>query len=184
MRGALRNVEKVVNTLSHGGSVVGGLFTGVMTATVTLAVVLRYVFSRPIGWSEEISIYLMIWAAFLGAAYALKEDAHIGVDLLFSRLPERLKSSFLLFHCVVGLVFCFLLFWKGIELVAFSLRLNNRSIAIDFPLFIPQLSVPVGSAMLFLQFVARGLKIVSNLRRKITREGIDGVGKGSCERGA
>lgn len=166
MRGALRNVEKVVNTLSHGGSIVGGLFTGAMTVTVTLAVVLRYVFNRPIGWSEEISTYLMVWAAFLGAAYTLKEDAHIGVDLLLSRLPERLKNPFLLFHCVVGLIFCSLLFWKGVELVAFSLRLNNRSIAIDFPLFIPQLAVPVGSAILLLQFISRALKILSGLRAK------------------
>lgn len=171
MAGPLRNMEKIINTLSHVGSVVGGLFTAAMTLAVTLAVVFRYVFNRPIGWSEEISTYLMIWAAFLGAAYTLKEDAHIGVDLLLSRLPEKRKTPFLLFHCAVGLIFCSLLFWKGVELVGFSLRLNNRSIAIDFPLFIPQLAVPVGAALLLLQFLLRALKIVSPLKSKTPGSG-------------
>jgi C4-dicarboxylate transporter DctQ subunit len=162
----LRKIETLINGLTHVGSVLGGIFTGVMTFMVTYAVVMRYAFNRPIGWSEEISIYLMIWAAFLGAAYALKEDAHIGVDLLLSRLPEKIKPCFLLFHCVVGLIFCSILFFKGLELVKFSIGLNNRSIAIDFPLFIPQLAVPVGSAILFLQFLAKAGKLIPGFRRK------------------
>jgi len=155
----LRKLETIINGLTHVGSVLGGIFTGVMTFTVTYAVVLRYAFNRPIGWSEEISTYLMIWAVFLGASYALKEDAHIGVDLLLSRLPERFKPFFLLFHCMIGVIFCSILFYKGVELVQFSISLNNRSIAIDFPLFIPQLAVPVGSAMLILQFLAKAAKL-------------------------
>jgi len=162
----LRKIETVINGLSHVGSVLGGIFTGVMTFTVTYAVVLRYAFNQPIGWSEEISTYLMIWAAFLGAAYTLKEDAHIGVDLLLSKLPERIKSFFHFFHCVIGLIFSSILFYKGVELVQFSINLNNRSIAFDFPLFIPQLAVPVGSAILILQFVAKAAKLPSLFRRK------------------
>jgi C4-dicarboxylate transporter DctQ subunit len=156
---ALRRIETIINGLTHVGSVLGGIFTGVMTFTVTYAVVLRYAFNQPIGWSEEVSTYLMIWAAFLGAAYALKEDAHIGVDLLLSKLPERIKPFFLLFHCVIGLIFCSILFYKGVELVQFSINLNNRSIAFDFPLFVPQLAVPVGSAMLIFQFLAKAAKL-------------------------
>lgn len=156
----LKKIDALIDGLTHAGSVLGGIFTAVMTFTVTYAVVLRYVFNQPIGWSEEVSTYLMIWAAFLGAAYALKEDAHIGVDLLLSRLPERFKPLFLLFHCMIGVIFCSILFYKGLELVQFSINLNNRSIAINFPLFIPQLAVPVGSAVLILQFLSKAAKLI------------------------
>jgi C4-dicarboxylate transporter DctQ subunit len=166
MSNGFKKMETIINGLTHVGSVLGGIFTGVMTFTVTYAVVLRYAFNRPVGWSEEISTYLMIWAAFLGAAYALKEDAHIGVDLLLSRLPERIKPYFFLFHCVIGLVFCSILFYKGVELVQFSINLNNRSIAIDFPLFIPQLAVPVGSAMLMLEFLTKAVKLTPRILEK------------------
>ncbi|MEW6264497.1 MAG: TRAP transporter small permease [Thermodesulfobacteriota bacterium] len=163
---ALKKIETLINGFTHVGSVLGGIFTGVMTFTVTYAVVLRYALNRPIGWSEEVSTYLMIWAAFLGAAYALKEDAHIGVDLLLSRLPERFKRFFLLFHCVIGLIFCSILFYKGVELVQFSVNLDNRSIAIGFPLFIPQLAVPIGSAILILQFLVKAAKLIPRFRGK------------------
>ena len=160
----LRRVEAIVGGLSNAGSVLGGIFTGAMTATVTYAVVARYLLRQPVGWSEEISNYLMVWAVFLGAAYALKEDAQIGVDLLLSKLRPRVKSFFLLFHCIVALIFCSLLLWKGVELVCYSIDFGNRSIATNFPLFIPQLAVPVGSAMLILQLFAQVIKLMPGLR--------------------
>jgi C4-dicarboxylate transporter DctQ subunit len=152
-------IEKAINELTSLGAVIGGVFTAIMTMIVGYAVIVRYLINRPIGWSEEISIYFMIWAVFLGTAYTLKEDAHIGVDILISRVPEKTKRFFFLFHYIVGIVFLSILFYKGIGLVALSLKLNNRSIAIDFPLFIPHLAVPVGSAMLVLQFLLRLIRL-------------------------
>jgi TRAP-type C4-dicarboxylate transport system permease small subunit len=167
MAATLERINAVIDGVSNAGAVLGGICTGVMTATITYAVVVRYILRQPVGWSEEFSNYLMVWAVFLGASYALKEDAHIGVDLLLSNLRPRIKSFFLLFHYVAGLVFCSLLLWKGVELVRYSIDLNNRSIAINFPLFIPQLAVPVGSAMLILQLFAQAFKLIPRFRGKI-----------------
>ena len=166
MADKLRKIDAIIDNVSNVGSVLGGIFTGVMTAIITYAVVARYVLRQPVGWSEEFSNYLMVWAVFLGAAYALKEDAHIGVDLLLSKLPPRVKSFFLLFHCVIGLIFCSILLCKGVELVRYSIDLGNRSIATSFPLFIPQLAVPVGSAMLILQLFAQAIKLIPGLQGK------------------
>ena len=153
MSRVLDRLEKTIDTLTAIGAVVGGVFTGLMTVIVGYAVVGRYVFSRPIGWSEEISMYLMVWAVFLGAAYTLKEDAHIGVDILISRLTPGIRNIFLLFHYLVGIVFFSILFYKGIEMVALSLKMGRRSMAIEFPLYIAHLAVPVGSAILILQCI-------------------------------
>ena len=145
------HLAKTIDRLTVIGAVVGGVFTGVMTVIVGYAVVGRYVFNRPIGWSEEISMYLMVWAVFLGAAYTLKEDAHIGVDILISKLKPEIRRIFLFFHYVVGIIVFSILFYKGIEMVALSLKMGSRSMAIEFPLYIAHLAVPVGSAILILQ---------------------------------
>jgi len=160
MRG-LKRLEKIIDALTSAGAVIGGAFTGIMTLIVSYAVVARYVFNRPIGWSEEISTYLMVWAVFLGAAYTLKEDAHIGVDLLISNLKPGIKRNFLRFHYVTGVVFFSILFYKGIDMVALSLKLDSRSMAIEFPLYFTQLSVPVGSAILFLQCIKKLMSLRS-----------------------
>jgi C4-dicarboxylate transporter DctQ subunit len=163
MRLLLDVLERSINTLSTVGAVIGGFFTGVMTLIVGYAVLARYVLNSPIGWSEEISMYLMVWAVFLGASYTLKEDAHIGVDVLISRLGPKTKKAFQSFHYIVGLAFFSILLVKGVEMVQFSLFMGSRSIAVEFPLYIAHLSVPVGSVLLLLQCLQ---KLIFLYRRK------------------
>jgi TRAP-type C4-dicarboxylate transport system permease small subunit len=161
MESFLRKTEKVIDGLTVLGAAMGGILTAIITVIVTYAVVLRYLLNRPIGWSEEISIYLMIWAIFLGTAYTLKEDAHIGVDLLMKKIPEYMRPFFLLFHYVVAILFLSVLFYKGIQMVNLSFMLDTRSMAIDFPLYISYLAVPFGSALLILQLLLKAMKLCS-----------------------
>jgi TRAP-type transport system small permease protein len=49
-------------------------------------VVLRYVFDSGITVSEELSRWFFVWLIFLGAIIAIKENAHLGTDMLVQRL--------------------------------------------------------------------------------------------------
>lgn len=53
---------------------------------LALAVMLRYVFSFPIVWSEELAGMAAAWMVFSGAAVAVFRAEHITVDI-FMRLP-------------------------------------------------------------------------------------------------
>ena len=59
-------------------------------------VVLRYGFNSGIVISEELSRWLFIWLTFMGAVVALREHAHLGTDMLVSRLPTAGKKACLL----------------------------------------------------------------------------------------
>jgi TRAP-type C4-dicarboxylate transport system permease small subunit len=59
----------------------------VMVVLVFGNVVLRYVFNSGIAVSEEMARWLFVWLCFMGAVVALKEGAHMGTDMLLSRLP-------------------------------------------------------------------------------------------------
>jgi TRAP-type C4-dicarboxylate transport system permease small subunit len=48
-----------------------------------------------------------------------------------------------------------ILFLKGVDMVAFTLQMDSHSIAIEFPLVIPHLAVPVGAAILVLQLIGK-----------------------------
>lgn len=63
-----------------------------MVLLTFLVVVLRYVFDS--GWialQESVS-YLHSLVFLLGAAYTLKHDAHVRVDIFYSRFSERSKA--------------------------------------------------------------------------------------------
>jgi len=49
-------------------------------------VLMRYAFNSGITVSEELSRWFFVWLTFLGAAVAVRERAHLGSDMLTSRL--------------------------------------------------------------------------------------------------
>lgn len=73
-------------------------------------VVLRYAFNSGIAVSEELSRWLFVWMTFLGAMVALKEQGHLGTDMLVSRLGHTGKricmglSQLLMLGCTLMLL--------------------------------------------------------------------------------
>lgn len=63
----------------------------VMLVMILLNVVLRYAFNSGITVTEELSRLLFVWLVFLGAAVALFERSHLGVDTLLHILPRPAK---------------------------------------------------------------------------------------------
>jgi len=55
-------------------------------------VVLRYVFNTGIDVSEELSRWSLVWITFIGAALALKEGKHLGVDAFVVTLSRPGRS--------------------------------------------------------------------------------------------
>ncbi len=81
-----------------------------MVALVFGNVVLRYVFSSGITFSEEFSRWLFVWLTFFGAIVAMKEHTHLGMDSVISKLSVRgrkvcyVVSHLLMIVCVVLLL--------------------------------------------------------------------------------
>jgi TRAP-type C4-dicarboxylate transport system permease small subunit len=68
------------------------LMLGLMVVLVFGNVVARYAFNSGITVSEEVSRWLFVWLTFLGAVVAVREHAHLGSDMLVSRLGPTGKK--------------------------------------------------------------------------------------------
>ena len=53
---------------------------------VLLQVFSRYLFNAPLGFTDELAAFLLIWLGLLGAAYATGEKQHLAIDLLSIRV--------------------------------------------------------------------------------------------------
>ncbi len=60
---------------------------GCMTLLTFANVIARYVFNSNIAWALEATVFLFAWLVLLGAAYAVKKHAHLGVDAILNMLP-------------------------------------------------------------------------------------------------
>lgn len=51
---------------------------------VTLAgVAMRYLFERPLSWSDELGMVMLLWAVFIGDAFVSRDSDHIAFDVLW-----------------------------------------------------------------------------------------------------
>ena len=99
-----------VDRLCQGLDLLIAAFLAVMVVMVFGNVVLRYVFNSGIAVSEEMSRWLFVWMTFIGAVVALKEHAHLGTDILISRLPPAGKKLCLVLSQLLMLWMTWLIF--------------------------------------------------------------------------
>jgi TRAP-type C4-dicarboxylate transport system permease small subunit len=121
----------------------------------------RYFFSVSIQWAEEIMLFLMIGCVFLGSGAVGWSRRQIRMDALVALLPPAPRQFLEVVVELVEIATCFFLAALSWPVVSMLAELDQRSQAANFPLVIPQATMPIG-------FVLMGLLIVAAL---ITRNG-------------
>jgi TRAP-type transport system small permease protein len=127
------------------------LMMAVMATLVFVNVVTRYVFNFSIIWAEEVSQYLMIWIAYLGAGLALREGRHVAVEMLQDRLPTILSRR--LRMVVGGLALAFL---GAVTVLGFQFAIfvwNQETPVLNISLGIPSLAIPIGTLLFAVHLV-------------------------------
>ncbi|PWV64417.1 TRAP transporter small permease [Plasticicumulans acidivorans] len=112
-----------------------GLMAFALAAMVLLVfgnVVLRYAFGTGLAAAEELSRLLFVWLVFLGALLALRENAHLGFDLLQARLsPAARRRCAVLAHLLM--LYVLWLFAAG-SWTQLRIGLDVRSPVLGYPL--------------------------------------------------
>jgi TRAP-type C4-dicarboxylate transport system permease small subunit len=89
--------------------VIAGFGVVLMALMVFFQVVMRYVFSTPVSWSDEIAQYCMLWSVYLSVSWAVRERAHIRVMNFVNLFSESIRKSLTMFSDFIGLFLeCFL----------------------------------------------------------------------------
>lgn len=94
---------------------IGYLIAAALAVMVLLVfgnVVLRYGFNSGFTVSEELSRWLFVWLTFLGAVAALRDNAHLGTDMLVGKLGPRGKQVCLGLSLLL-MLYCLWLLFKG-----------------------------------------------------------------------
>ncbi len=127
------------------------LFMALFTVVV---VVLRYVFETgAILWQESV-VYMHALVFMLGLSYALKHDAHVRVDLIYSRLSRRSQAIINLAGNVVFLIPTSLLIaYHSLDYVAtsWSVLEGSQEVGGIPAVFLLKTLIPVASILLLVQ---------------------------------
>jgi TRAP-type C4-dicarboxylate transport system permease small subunit len=102
-----------------------------MTAFVAWQVFCRYVLNDSPSWTEPGSVMLMSWFIFLGAAVGVRENTHLGFDVLLYVLPKSGKRVLRMLSDIVIMAFGAGMVWYGGQLVGLTWNTTLPSLGIS-----------------------------------------------------
>jgi TRAP-type transport system small permease protein len=120
-----------------------------MAGITAAEVIARFFFDTSFEVADELGGYLLVAAVFLGLGPALAADAMLRVEMIERRLPAGARRVLeVLFHLGALAVSAIALYWIWLH-VASSLRRETVAATwLETPLWVPQLAMPVGVALL------------------------------------
>jgi TRAP-type C4-dicarboxylate transport system permease small subunit len=140
---------------------VGAALLLLLTVTIFVQVVFRFLLDLPLAWSEELSRYSFIWLTMLVAPICIRLRANISTGTLGS-LPARIALIVELVGYVLVLLFvAVLLIWGAMLLDVVKMQ---RSPAIGVPMYWVYAAIPVGAALMIVEIVALLVAAVRKLK--------------------
>lgn len=109
-----------------------------------------------LAWGEELSVYVIIWAALLTGSALVREDGHVRADLVIRLLKPVQQRWIEVFNCTVAVVFCAALVWYGYLVAYDAYDIGEKSMtALAFPMWIYYAALPTTGALMFIRYVIR-----------------------------
>ncbi|RJQ29714.1 MAG: TRAP transporter large permease subunit [Peptococcaceae bacterium] len=145
-------LERSIDGLTRMASTLAGAGMVFVSLSIVYEIVMRFFFRSPTTWVYDISVYILIWYGFLAAAHALKQGAHINVDLVTGRLCARTGTLLEIAGYLLCAGYAIILTVYGIETVNNSLRSGEvTSNLLHVKVWIIQLGLVTGGVLLVLQ---------------------------------
>lgn len=134
------------------------LLLAVLTVSVFMQVVFRFLIEQPLAWTEELARYCLIWITFLGAAYAMSLRAHLGVEFFVNSFPLLGRKIMAVVASIVSLSFFSILVIYGFQLVNKST--SQTSPVLDLPMGFVYLVIPISGIFLIINLLANTISDV------------------------
>ncbi|WP_153731416.1 TRAP transporter small permease [Sporosarcina obsidiansis] len=137
-------------------AVIGGVLLVFNSLSVVIEVLLRSFFNISFYWVIEINEYILLYLPFLGAAWLLRDNGHITVDLLTDVLNFKTIKILDILIAIIGIIVSVVFVWFGtVETMELLEKGSRSSTVLEFPLALAAIIIPLGSVLLLLEFVRK-----------------------------
>ena len=134
----------------------------IMVFIVSLQVLLRSVFNYSLIWAEELTRYVMLYQIWVGAAIAVKEDAHLRITTVKDYMSPKNQIKIEILVIVLWTMFSAFLAIKSGQLVTVLFARGQISPALQIPMGYSYASVTFGCALMV-------FRLVQKLKREVKK---------------
>ncbi len=142
--------------------------TSLLVLLILGDVLLRYLLDTSKAWITDLEWHVFALIFLLGAAYALKEDQHVRVDVLYSKWSEKKKAWVNLFGTVLFLLpWCLIVIYTSFEYTGHAYSIGEKSAEPGglHARFLIKGAITLGFVMLLLQGIATAMKAFVTIRK-------------------
>jgi C4-dicarboxylate transporter, DctQ subunit len=111
----------------------------------------RYFLHASLSWGEEGMLFFMVGCVFMGSGAVTWSGRHLRMDFIVRMLPEPIRLALALLCELLFLITAIVLVWFAWPTINQLIQFDQRSLAADIPLAIPQAAIPLG--LLIMAFV-------------------------------
>ena len=135
-------------------SILGVLLVGM--ALILMAQILMRVFAKnSLSWAEEIARYFYVWSVFLSIGCTIRMKNILRVDLILEMLPKTIHKIAELVLDLVNVVLYAFLCKCSISVVQNVQVSGQTSPALEIPMYLIYMIIPVGFALASLRSVQK-----------------------------
>lgn len=146
----------IFNRVISAGIILAGVLLVFVMLSVNAEVVMRYFMKTPLVWVVEVSETLLLFITFLGAAWVLKKEGHVKMDIVLNRLKPRAQVVVNVTTSILSIIAVLLFVWYGTQV---TWDHYQRGLYQPTLLQIPNAAVlfiiPLGSLLLLIQLLRR-----------------------------
>lgn len=139
-------------------------FYVMLVITMAIEVLRREVFSYSSIWGEEIVRYSFIYLAWVGAAAAVKERAHIRIDVIMHYLPPRPKALMYIFGDLVMFFVAVIALYYSYETVHVSAKFGSVTDGLRISKVWFLMAVPLGFALVIFRLIQSFIRDCRSLK--------------------
>ncbi|WP_415404038.1 TRAP transporter small permease [Tateyamaria sp. SN3-11] len=140
------------------------VFYVMLVITMAIEVLRREIFSFSSIWGEEIVRYSFIYLAWIGAAAAVKERAHIRIDVIMHYLSPRPKALLYIFGDLVMLGVAVIALYWSYEAVHVSAKFGSVTDGLRVSKVWFLMAVPIGFGLIVFRLIQSMIRDFHSLR--------------------
>jgi TRAP-type mannitol/chloroaromatic compound transport system permease small subunit len=155
----MKKILSLIDGLSIAVGKAGSWLIFAVVIFIIYEIVMRYIFHLPTLWVSESMVFGCGISYVLGAAWALQDNRHVKIDLIYGRLTARQRAA------IDSLTYLFFALYLGVFLWAAGkytwqsiMVRETTSSAWDPPVYPIKIALVVGTGLLLLQGTAKFIR--------------------------
>ncbi len=158
-------MERFIKRLSRIEEGILGLVLLAVCFFTFIETLLRYLFSYSFPWFQEAANYSVVLVTYWGAAIGVKYGTHFSMEALSEYATDRLAHLLKAIAFFLSSAVAFLIVFYGFLHVVRIYSFGVKSPALQMPMFIPYLAIPIFSACMAARFLSLSIRHVVDFAR-------------------